>query len=118
MDLGYLAEAIETGCRREQLLWHSCAGPAPCHGPAGFADVVIIGRGGVLLVRLEPDDPGPGLPVPDWGNVVSHWLFENPVVQWVTWSPADLASGHIDAELERLRFGRPGRKPRKRRGTP
>lgn len=46
----------EAEAQRLGLLWHHCADPRKCRGPAGFPDLVVLGAGGLGLAELKTLD--------------------------------------------------------------
>lgn len=88
-------------CRLLHLHVHHCR-PArtergwrtPIQGHAGFPDVVIAGRGGVLFRELKNDTEKPT-------DAQVAWLMALGVGSGI-WRPADWVSGLVHTEMRRI----------------
>jgi hypothetical protein len=85
---------VQVMCEGFGLLWHHCNDTRSCSGPKGLPDLIIIGPGGVLVPELKTENG-------DTSAEQDLWLW-NAGRYGRVWRPADLDSGLIRTELERL----------------
>jgi len=102
MSEAALQAAVLDLCRLRHLLVHHCR-PArmpsgqwatPIQGDAGFPDLVIAGRRGLLLRELKSEHGQVEAGQAVWAN-----RLEVARVDFAVWRPSDLASGRIATEL-------------------
>lgn len=96
-----LLSAVLDICRLHRVLAHHCR-PAqtargwrtPIQGDAGFVDLVIVGRGGVLFRELKSD-------VGRLSKEQARWTTTLAVAgaDCATWRPGMLRTGQIAAEI-------------------
>jgi hypothetical protein len=79
------------------LVWHHCLHSARCEGTPGLADLVIIGPGGILFRECKPH-PGAH---PSPAQTAWKYAILGAGGDWALWTPADVASGAMDADLRR-----------------
>jgi len=79
------------------LLWHHCPDSRGCHGRPGLPDFIVVGPGGIICREGKPPREHPR------GGQV-EWLYglEAVGVSCRVWTPDDVASGLVRAELEAL----------------
>lgn len=80
------------------LLWHHCPDSRGCHGTPGMPDFMIIGPKAELWVEAKPHAGAH----PRGDQIAWKWCLAALGVRWATWTPADIASGRVRAELEAL----------------
>lgn len=95
-----LSEIVKL-CQQLGLLYHHCTSSTRCRGPAGFPDLVIVGRLGVFVAELKSDDG-------ETSAEQDLWLWtlnaagETARRPGQLWRPADLDSGYIRRALEAI----------------
>jgi hypothetical protein len=89
-----LQTEVQALCVDLGLIWHHCRNSRTCDGPKGFPDLTIASRNGLIAVELKSarGDTTPGQDF--W-----LWTLGN---NGRLWRPADLDSGRIREQLERL----------------
>lgn len=101
-----LQAAVIELCKLRGVLVHHCRPAqlrsgrwgAPIQGDAGFVDLVLAGRERVLFRELKSD----------FGRLApaqSVWSarLQQAGADWALWTPRDLHSGRIAAEIEAIR---------------
>ena len=74
--------------------WHD---EDPRRNKAGFPDLLLVGRRGVLWRELKTETGTVRKAQQELGDLLSRSQ------DWAIWRPADLASGRVKAELEAIR---------------
>lgn len=100
-----LQKAVEEICDELGLLWHHCRDPRHCDGPRGFPDLTIAGPRGLILPELKSAGGDPTADQDLWGWTLtraSHPSNGPGRRLWRLWRPADLESGRIRVELQRI----------------
>jgi hypothetical protein len=84
-------------CTRLRLLWHWCRDSRKCSGKPGLPDLIIAGRGGLLLAELKGPD-GETRPGQD------EWLATLAAGRspWAVWYPVHWETGAIQQALQEL----------------
>lgn len=80
------------------LLWHRCPDSRGCCGIPGLPDFLIIGPGGILWREAKPHAGEH----PRGGQVAWKYGIMAHVMNWAVWTPADVASGLVQRELDQL----------------
>lgn len=86
-----LVGKITDRCSELGLLWHHCGDSRRCDGPAGFPDLVIATRGGIIVAEVKSQDGETSAEQDLW-----LWTLGGMAV---IWRPADWESGLIDRHL-------------------
>jgi hypothetical protein len=69
-------------------------------GNTGFPDLMFVGPGGLMFRELKTEDgKARGLRST---QTTWKWRLKAARQDWAVWTPADLASGRVDAELAAL----------------
>lgn len=79
------------------LAWHHCLHSTRCEGTPGLADLIIIGPGGILFRECKPH-PGAH---PSPAQITWKYAILGAGGDWAIWIPADVASGVMEADLQR-----------------
>lgn len=90
-------ESVRGLCRLYGLHAFHCQDSRGSWGP-GFPDLVIAGPGGVIFRECKTQRKGAMTVLQDGWAVALQGAGQD----WAVWRPADLASGRIQRELERL----------------
>jgi hypothetical protein len=96
MDHAELTRRIVTAASQRGLLTHYCGSARRCTGNPGLPDLLIAGPGGQLWAECKTGgqlDPGQA----GWRDVL-----EAGGARWVRFDPADLWTGRVDKELDRI----------------
>jgi hypothetical protein len=80
------------------LLWHHCGNSRTCDGPRGLTDLFILGPSGRRLWR----ECKPNGQHPREGQVAWKYGLLAGGEDWGVWTPADVRSGRVRAEIEAL----------------
>lgn len=80
------------------------------NGLIGFPDLLLVGNGGVAFRELKTTNASYRHPN-GLHSAQTDWKYELLAAgqDWAVWTPADLLSGRVDAELARL--AQPARTP-------
>src|SRR5215469_3997141 len=84
-------------CTRLGLLWHWCRDSRVCEGNRGLPDLVILGRGGILLAELKGPDGETSADQDKW-----LWHAWAASIPWAIWRPSDWDKGAIQRRLANL----------------
>jgi hypothetical protein len=96
MDHATLVHRITAMSEQRSLLWHACGRAQRCTGLPGLPDLIIAGPGGVGFIECKTGsqlEPGQER----WRDVLRL-----SGVMWLRADPADLWTGRIERELDRL----------------
>lgn len=99
-DLYYEVTRI---CDQLELLWHHCADSRHCMGTPGLPDLIIAGPRGVIYAELKSADGETDADQDKWIWTLRRSTFPYPLMRMYIWTPADLESGEIRAQLLVLR---------------
>jgi len=77
------------------LMWHHCPDSRGCSGTPGLPDFIIIGPRGIIWREAKPH-PGE---LPRGGQVAWKYAVMANLMNYDVWTPADVASGRVRAEL-------------------
>ena len=97
MDEASLLAAVCYQMGLRNLIWHHCRRPHhACDGHAGFPDLIIFGT---ALITRELKGDGTRTPAHQSGY---GQMLRLAGISWAIWTPADLESGLIAAQLDQL----------------
>lgn len=65
---------------QDGVLWHHCARPEFCHGPAGWPDIVAVSKHGLLVYEIKTIDGETSPEQDNWLYTLDLGLQMHPLV--------------------------------------
>lgn len=97
MTEGQLLKTVTIHAANLGLLTHHCGDCRRCQGRRGLPDLLILGRGGVLLAELKGEDGETSADQDLWLSTAHE-----AKVPYAVWRPGNWQSGLIQARLRDL----------------